>query len=299
MRDYPHVLSELIHTPLMAHPAKALIVASVVLQRSGRAVDMSAAELTMGPAQERRMREQRESLRRRYGVEFKEGEKDFLFDARSGAAIIEVTGSLAHRQWEIGESSGVIGYDGIGAQLDAAAADPEVRWIALDGHTPGGHVHGAFGLADRIASCAKPTVAIVDEMMLSAGYLLAAACNEIILASEMSDVGSVGTLAVHISWQQYLKNEGIKPSLIHAGAHKTDANPFEDLSPEVLARIQSRVDAANDMLVGRVAKWRGMTEQAVRDMQAAVFTGRDAVNVGLADGIAPPQAVLAALAVRS
>lgn len=290
MRDYPHVMSRLINTPLLAHPAKAEMVVAVVLKRAGVTVELGSlpdpAGPSMGPVQERQMRRWAESW----------GQKPYLFDPTSGTAVIEVTGSLSHRQWYIGESSGVMGYDGIAAQFAAAEEDAGVRRILFDIHSAGGEVAGCFQLADRIAEAKKPTVAVADEMAFSAAYAIASACDEIILASETAQVGSVGVIAVHMSYEQYLRNEGIKPTIIRAGARKAEGNPLEDLAPDVRKRWQAEIDAINDLFVARVAQWRGMSEAAVRATQADCFMGRAALRVGFADEIASPQEIFAAFA---
>ncbi|MEM9681648.1 MAG: S49 family peptidase [Pseudomonadota bacterium] len=293
MRNYPFVLERLLNTPLLAHPDKATTVAGVVLRQAGMDVNISVEggvnEHRMGPVQETIMRRRVEMS----------GRKPFLF--ADGIAVIEVTGSLAHRQWHLGKSSGVMGYDGIGAQLDSALEDPDVQGIMLDIHSAGGEVSGAFQLGDRIfeARQQKPIIAMADEMAFSAGYVLAAAANEVWLASETAAVGSVGVVMVHFSFEQFLKAEGVKPTIIHAGAHKADGNPYEDLSEEVLASFQEKIDAVYDVFVGRVARWRGLSEGEVRRTEANVFMGRSAVDVGLAEGVIAPADAFTALAAES
>lgn len=293
MSDYTHVLEHLLNTPLLAHEEKALTVAGVVLGRHGVevnvAVDASVVnQPKAGPLQE-------EVLRRRYEMD---GGKPFLFAPVLGVAVIEITGSLSHRQWRIGKSSGVMGYDGIGAQLDAALRDPEVRAIALDVHSDGGEVAGAFQLADRIfaARDVKPIVAIADERAFSAAYLLSAAAGEVWLASEVAQVGSIGAVVVHMSFEEMIRNEGVKVTVIRSAPQKAEGNPYEDLSAPALARVQARIDAVAAPFVSRMAAWRGLTEQAIRATEAGTFMGRDAVAAGLADGIADPIDIILALA---
>ena len=67
-----------------------------------------------------------------------------------GIAVIEIAGVLIHRGGWIGQSSGQTSYEGIAAQIEAAASDPAVRGIALEIDSFGGEVAGIFDLADRI-----------------------------------------------------------------------------------------------------------------------------------------------------
>ena len=289
MREYLHVADRIIGTPLMLMPSKAQTIASVVLARQGREMIVEpSADLApsprSGPLQEQRM--------------VANDRLPFLLDPESGIAVIEVAGSLAHRQGHIGAASGVMGYDGIAAAFEAAVAQREVRAILLDLHSPGGEVAGAFQLADRIAASrgTKPLIALADELAASAAYLIAAACDEIALASEVAQVGSVGVVTVHVSYEEMLRNEGIRPTVITAGARKADGNPYQDLPEDVRDRIQAGVDGVLDQFVSRVATWRGLSERAVRDTEAGLFMGRVAVDAGLADGIADPLTLFDALA---
>lgn len=287
--DLPHVMARLINEPILAHPAKAEVFVGAILRHRGIEVNVAAsAEFVQapkaGPLQERRMVQ-------------RSGGEPYLFDPNSGIAVIPVKGSLAHKQGYIGASSGVMGYDGIGAQFQAALDSPSVKGIIVDEHTAGGEVHGAFQLADRIhaARGKKPIVALVDEMAYSAGYLIAAACDEIWLASSTAGVGSIGAVVVHLSFEKMLENEGVKATVIAFGKRKADGNPFQDLPEEARKQAQARIDYIGNEFVSRVARWRGISEDTVRETEAGVFLGQDGVKAGLANGIADPVSVFTAL----
>jgi ClpP class serine protease len=64
-----------------------------------------------------------------------------------GIAVIEISGVLIHRGGWIGQSSGQTSYEGIAAQIEAAANDPAVRGLALEIDSFGGEVAGVFDLA--------------------------------------------------------------------------------------------------------------------------------------------------------
>lgn len=290
----PLILERILDTPLLSHPGKAATIARVLLLHEGIDITVDIADPAprrAGPIQEKRMRQRFE----------KYGEKPFLFDPATGIALIEVTGSLMHRARYVGESSGVMGYDGIGAQHSAALEDRDVTAIVFDLHSAGGEVHGAFQLGDRIFAGrdVKPTVAVVDEMAYSAGYIIASACEQVWMASETAGVGSVGVVMVHFSFEENLALQGVKPTIIHAGAQKADGNPFEDLPDDVAARFQAEIDSVYGIFTGRVARWRGMDERAVRATEAGIFLGQPGVDVGFADGILPPSEVIEQLAAET
>ncbi|RWF97659.1 MAG: S49 family peptidase, partial [Mesorhizobium sp.] len=106
------------------------------------------------------------------------------------------------------------------------AADPAVRSVILDMHSPGGEAVGAFETAALVRDLAarKRTVAVVNGMAASAMYAIASGANEIV-TTETGIAGSIGVVLLHADFSRQLDRDGITPTLIHAGAHKVDANP--------------------------------------------------------------------------
>jgi len=208
-----------------------------------------------------------------------------------GIAVIEIAGTLVHRGAWIGQSSGLTSYEGIAAQLQAAVADPGVRGIALDIDSFGGEVAGAFDLADRIraARAQKPVQAFVAEHALSAGYVLASQADRIILP-RTGAVGSIGVVALHTDMSGALDQKGIAVTLIHAGTHKIDANPYKPLPEAVHNQMQRELEVVRFLFAETVAAGRGdrLSQAAALATEAAVFRGADAITDGLADDLADP-----------
>jgi ClpP class serine protease len=221
------------------------------------------------------------------------------FAVVDGIAVIEIAGTLVHRGAWIGQSSGLTSYEGIAAQLQAALADPGVRGIALDIDSFGGEVAGAFDLADRIraARSQKSIHAFVAEHALSAGYVLASQADRIILP-RTGAVGSIGVMALHTDMSGALEQKGIAVTLIHAGSHKIDANPYQPLPEAVHDQMQRELEVVRFLFAETVAARRGdrLTHASALATEAAVFRGADAIASGLADDLADPVAAFRAFA---
>ncbi|WP_435102348.1 S49 family peptidase [Arhodomonas sp. AD133] len=209
-----------------------------------------------------------------------------LVDTVDGIAIIPVEGTLAHRYGHLEPFSGMTGYDGIQAKMEAALEDTSIRGILLDINSPGGEVSGCFDLTDFIYESRgiKPMWAVADELACSAAYSLASAADRII-APRTADLGSVGVLTMHVDQSQMVEDMGLDVTFIHAGAHKVDGNPFEPLPEDVRADIQAEIDELYAMFAHTVARNRGMGDGAVRDTEARVYNTRDAIEVGFADEV--------------
>lgn len=291
MMHHAQIAQRAFNTPLMVDPAKALAFLSGLGPRlTGQeitfqgleveATDQTAASL---PARASLFGNDLAQRHQRNGSQ--------PFTMIDGIAVIEIAGTLVHRGAWIGQSSGLTSYEGIAAQLQAALADPGVRGIALDIDSFGGEVAGAFDLADRIraARVQKPVHAFVAEHALSAGYVLASQADRIILP-RTGAVGSIGVVALHTDMSGALDQKGIAVTLIHAGAHKIDANPYQPLPEAVRDQMQRELEVVRLLFAETVAAGRGdrLTHAAALATEAAVFRGTEAIAVGLADDLADP-----------
>jgi ClpP class serine protease len=205
-----------------------------------------------------------------------------------GIAVIEISGVLIHRGGWIGQSSGQTSYEGIAAQIEAAATDPSVRGLALEIDSFGGEVAGVFDLADRIRAirAIKPVWAFVAEHAFSAGYALASQADRILLP-RTGAVGSIGVVVMHADLSGQLDQDGVRVTLIHAGSHKVDANPYTPLPADIQDDIQREIDVLRFLFAETVAAGRGarLSQEAALATEAASFRGIEAVAAGLADEV--------------
>jgi capsid assembly protease len=212
-----------------------------------------------------------------------------------GVAVITVTGSLVNRGAWVGSNSGETSYEGIKHQVATAANDPRAHSILIDIESPGGEAAGAFEAADavRTAAAKKPVVAVVNGMAASAAYALASGATRIV-TTQTGLVGSIGVVMMHADYSRFLDKKGITPTLIFAGAHKVDGNPYEPLSADVRDDLQREVNQFYDLFVETVASGRKhLSSAAIRGTEARTFMGAEAVELGLADSVGTFEDVLA------
>ncbi|GGO16095.1 hypothetical protein GCM10007972_24750 [Iodidimonas muriae] len=217
----------------------------------------------------------------------------------AGIAVVPVVGLLVTRGDLITAFLGIMDYGEVAGAVEAAFADPSVRAVLLEVDSPGGEVGGLFDLVDRIAAlrgaAGKPLWAVASEAALSAAYAIASAADRLYV-TRTAEVGSVGVVAVHVDESGADAQAGLKWTLIHAGAKKVDGNAHAPLSDRALSDIQADVDALHAELVALVAANRGMTPEAVRATEAAIFRGRRGIEAGFADLLGTVDVALADLA---
>jgi len=226
---------------------------------------------------------------------------DTPYPVVDGIAVIEISGVLIHRGGWIGQSSGQTSYEGIAAQIDAAASDPNVRGLALEIDSFGGEVAGIFDLADRIRviRATKPVWAFVAEHAFSAGYALASQADRILLP-RTGAVGSIGVVVMHADLSGELDQDGVRVTLIHSGRHKVDGNPYQPLPDAVRDDIQGEIDVLRFLFTETVAAGRAerLSQEAALATEAATYRGADAVAAGLADEVIDLQRGFAAFRQR-
>jgi signal peptide peptidase SppA len=221
-----------------------------------------------------------------------------------GIQILRLRGVVAHRVSAIeGMSTGAqnTSTEMFTASMKEAIENPQVGTIVIDIDSPGGAVTGIPELSDLIRSNSarhggKRIVAIANSLAASAAFWIGSSADEFV-AIPSGDVGSVGAFAAHSDISEKLAAEGERITLIHAGKFKVEGNPFEPLSDDARAFMQSRVDDAFDQFVSDVAQNRGVSIADVKSGfgQGRTLSASDALAAGMIDGIETMEALLVRL----
>jgi ClpP class serine protease len=279
--------AEAFNTPLMIDQAKAeTIVWAFGTRLLG--VPVRALENALGTADPRRTHAGvvGEPLLRAMEAD---GMRGFQVDRNVG--VIGIEGTLVRKGAFLGQSSGETSYEGLTAQV-SRAFDPAIKGVAFEVDSFGGQVNGVFELADRIAelSAIKPTIAILTDFALSAAYLLASQCRQIVMPP-FGMAGSIGCIALHVNEAAALENEGLTITVIKAGALKDQGSSLGPPSDAYLAKRQVGCDEARLAFAAAVGRGRGArctTEMALAT-EADFYEGEAAVAAGLVDAIANPR----------
>lgn len=219
------------------------------------------------------------------------------YTVKDGVLHIPVRGVLL-KDFPYQDGRWATGYDYIWRAFKRGMDDSDVRAIALSIHSPGGMVAGCFECVDAMYEIRdrKPVRAFANDSAYSSAYAIASVAQGGITVTRSGGVGSVGVITQHWDMSGMLERYGEKVTLIFAGAHKADGNPYEKLPEEVKARIQERIDALYSVFVSTVARNRSMDEQAIRDTEAQTFSAQEALSNGMADAIGSFDDAVAAFA---
>jgi protease-4 len=177
------------------------------------------------------------------------------------------------------------------AALDDLARSRATRAVIVHVDSPGGTTAGAEELYEALRRVAaqKPTVVVVDGMAASGGYMAAMAADHIITQST-SLVGSIGVLFQIPNLTDLLKTIGVKVEEIKSSPLKAAPNGLEPTSPEARAAIEALVLDSYAWFKGMVQDRRNLEGTALdRVTDGRVFTGRQAIDLKLADEIGREQ----------
>ena len=216
-----------------------------------------------------------------------------IYTVQSGIAVIEMSGPVTKRptcgSWLFGGCDSL----SLRAAVRAADRDDAVKGILMVFDSPGGEVAGTSDLAADVRNAKKPTRAYVSDLCASAAYWVASACDSI-HAGPTAIVGSIGTVLTVRDTSEAESRRGIKVHVVSTGPHKGAGAAGSEISDDHLAEFQRCVDGLNAEFVGAVAAGRGISVEAAKKLaDGRVHVGSEAVALGLIDGIASFDEILA------
>lgn len=151
--------------------------------------------------------------------------------------------------------------------------------------TDGGQVQGLFDTWERINALSNfgiTTIAYSDTSMLSAGYVLASACDVVVAADDAS-VGMVGVRLVVVKTTTNDKQEGIDYHVFSYGANKDRQYPHTEWRKEIDdPYFESLVKEVGDRAWSYVTRKRTLAEEV---KQADIYSGEKALAVGLVESV--------------
>ena len=183
------------------------------------------------------------------------------------------------------------GADAIVDRIEAADADDAVDGLLLHLNTPGGEIVPSDDIRLAAESFDGPVVAYTTDVCASGGYWIASACDEL-WAREASVVGSIGVRGSRVTGRELLEKVGLSYEQFTAGEYKEAGVALDDIDEDEREYLQGIIDGFYDVFVETVAEGRGMDPAFVRETEAKVYLGREAVENGLADELGTREDVL-------
>lgn len=219
---------------------------------------------------------------------------------RDNVAVVSAIGPIFRYASLFTDFSGGAALSRLAQDFQAAIDAGGLRAILLNLDTPGGEANGIAEFAAQIRSAAGklPVVAYVGGMGASAGYWLASAASEIVVAPTAM-VGSIGVVMASQDTRARDAKAGITTwEFVSSQSPMKRPDPATEAGS---AHIQAMVDRLAEEFVSNVAAYRGVSvAKVLADFgQGGVLMGADAVAAGMADRVGSFEQTLARLAGRS
>ncbi|WP_353396068.1 S49 family peptidase [Hydrogenophaga sp. 5NK40-0174] len=197
-------------------------------------------------------------------------------------AVIEIRGEIS--------AGAEASAENVLASLRAAYDDEAAKAVVLLINSPGGSPVQAGIINDEIVRLRglhpdKRVYAVVQDLCASAAYYIAASADEIYV-DKASLVGSIGVLMDGFGFTGLMEKLGVERRLLTAGEHKGMLDPFSPQDEAERAYIQSMLTEIHTQFIDVVKEGRGdRLKETPETFSGLVWSGQEAVEIGLADGL--------------
>ena len=207
--------------------------------------------------------------------------KTNTYKIKDEIAIIYAQGQIMYGE---GDES-TIGQGIINKSLKKAREDDDVKAIVLRVNSPGGSALASELIWREIelTKAIKPVIVSMGNLAASGGYYIA--CNaDKIIAEPNTITGSIGVFGTLPNAYEFMNDIGINAEQVTTNKNSVDYSFFEPMQDEQREIIKEGVVDIYELFTNRVATGRGMKQEAVHEIaQGRVWTGTDALNIGLVD----------------
>ena len=215
--------------------------------------------------------------------------------AEDNVAIVVAAGEILNGS----QPPGTIGGESTANLLRRALRDDSVAAVVLRVDSPGGSSFASEQILNEIQSlrdAGKPVVVSMSSLAASGGYWISMAADQI-FARESTITGSIGIFGMFPTFQRTLDTVGITSDGVGSTRWAGQFRGDRELSDDSRQLIQTVIDKGYDDFISRVADHRGMEKPAVDAIaQGQVWTGADALEIGLIDAIGDLDDAVAAAA---
>jgi signal peptide peptidase SppA len=181
--------------------------------------------------------------------------------------------------------------------IERAFAISDAKAVAVVLNSPGGSAVQSHLIFTRIRAHADekslPVFVFVEDAAASGGYMIACAGDEI-FADPASLVGSIGVVSASFGFDKLIERFGVERRLHTVGDNKAMLDPFRPERPQDLDRLKALQTDVFESFKRLVQARRGTRLRGELDelFSGAVWTGSEAVALGLVDGLGDVRSIM-------
>lgn len=204
-------------------------------------------------------------------------------DTSNEIAIIYAQGEIQSGEGDVN----IIGEGSMRRSLQEARKNKDVKAIVLRIDSPGGNAltSDLIWREIELTKKVKPVVVSMGNYAASGGYYIACNANKI-FAENNTITGSIGVFGILPNFTVIANRYGINTEQVRTHENASDYSPFVPLDEKFKAVTLESIEHVYKTFVVHVAEGRKMTFAQVDAIaQGRVWTGSDAVKIGLVDKI--------------
>ena len=204
-------------------------------------------------------------------------------DATDEIAIIYAQGEIQSGEGDVN----IIGEGAMRRSISEARNNEDVKAIVLRIDSPGGNAltSDLIWREIELTKKAKPVVVSMGNYAASGGYYIACNANTI-FAEKNTITGSIGVFGMLPNFSGLSTKMGIHSEQVNTHKNSGNYNPFAPIDEKFKAVTTEGVEQIYKTFVSHVAQGRKMSFAQVDAIaQGRVWTGADAIKIGLVDKI--------------
>jgi protease-4 len=201
--------------------------------------------------------------------------------SKNKIAVIYAEGDIIYGEGD----ENTVGQGSMNKSLIEAREDDKIKAIVLRINSPGGSALASELIWREIelTKKIKPVIVSMGNLAASGGYYIATNADKII-AEPTTITGSIGVFGMLPNGKQLADNMGINAEQVTTNKNAVTYSFFEPLNDTQRAFIKEGVLDIYELFSMRVSEGRNLTREQVEEIaQGRVWTGTDALNIGLVD----------------
>jgi len=215
------------------------------------------------------------------------GDTELMSDAKH-TALVDLDGVI--------DAKGDASAEKITGALQSAFKDKNTQGVILRINSPGGSPVQSGIIYDEVRRLRSvhpntPLYVVVEDVCASGGYFVAASADKIYV-NKASLVGSIGVLMDGFGFTGGMEKLGVERRLLTAGENKGFMDPFSPVDSQQKEYALGMLNDIHQQFIAVVKQGRGKRLKDSPELfSGLVWTGKKAVELGLADGFGSVESV--------
>lgn len=194
---------------------------------------------------------------------------------------------------------GTVGGDTLAAQIRDARQDEQTKAIVLRVDSPGGSAFASEVIRQELGQAQQagiPVVVSMSTLAASGGYWISMSADKI-FAYPATITGSIGIFGLFPTFEKSLDKIGVHVDGVGTTWLAGAFSPVRSLDPQAKALLQEIIQHGYQQFIGNVAESRDLELARVKEIaRGRVWSGRDALELGLVDELGSLEDAIAAAA---